>query len=1033
MLTGPTTSGKSEAALSLAEALETEIINADSLQVYRYFDIGTAKPGPEARERVRHHLIDILEPDEEFSAFDFKTRALEIARNLQKQNRIPIICGGTGLYLRVLTQDLDCAVQISPEIKEQVQTDLTRLGPQALHARLQRIDPESARKIQPTDPVRIERALSVFLQTGQKLSGFHADDDSALPFPVHTFLIERDRKELYANIDRRVNRMIERGWIGEVRGLLDRGWPPHLKPFQSIGYAQVVRHLNEGLPLDRAVYEIQRETRHYAKRQITWFKKVPDAIPVPASDTDSPGTIRDRILSLLPQAVSFFFCLAASILLNGPAEATPAEDFARGMESLRSKNLAGAETVFGPLIRDHTESLEARRARYLLGRIHLEKNEYSQAIERLKDSIGESADIEDYIRFDLARAYQATGQLAEALEQVDDLLRRFPQSLVRPQAERLRADALDGLGRSREAVALLDQAVAGISWTSPNGFAAYLPRMISRLAQLHLKNGDRSRAYSRLKELYIDYPAHELTQAAIPVMEMLRQRADTGAIPLTLDEHSRRVQGLLDEVKPEGAVREIEALFKEQPVLPGKFYFYLASAHKTLKRRDLANGALETFLKLYPEHARVQEARVQIGRNLWNMGQDQAAINLFTLAIRDNAGTRWGMLGRFLLGRLYEEKNQFELAIQQYSSLTEKNLDDEEAEWAAWRLGWVYYLNENHPRAFEAFKSNFEAKSSGRFAEHNLYWSAKVAEKLGQSQVALQTYAEVFERYPYTYYGTRALQKLQARNPPPAILKKISLPAANIPAEAAPGLNRELTAEERFHYARAVELSALGLFSNAQDEINRLEKTVRKNLTGVIWLSYLYNQARGYSETVRLLQLYLDFTPKEKEKLLSPQFWKFFYPLAYEEIIRETARNQQIDPSFVRGLIRQESLFDSQSLSPAGARGLMQIMPSTGKRLYDQNRNGKPFEIESLFEPNLNIQLGIQYLGQLTRRYGTNQPHVLISYNAGPQVLNKWLKRFQNLDDQDVFIESIPYPETRLYVKKVLRNYNIYKILYPQS
>jgi len=213
----------------------------------------------------------------------------------------------------------------------------------------------------------------------------------------------------------------------------------------------------------------------------------------------------------------------------------------------------------------------------------------------------------------------------------------------------------------------------------------------------------------------------------------------------------------------------------------------------------------------------------------------------------------------------------------------------------------------------------------------------------------------------------------------------------------------------------------------------KLEKTVSKNLSGVLWLTTLYNNAHAYPDTVRIMQLYKDFKTKIREKELTYNFWRNFYPLAYAEAIRDTAENHGVDPYFVKGLIRQESMFDAKVQSRAGAVGLMQIMPKTGRLLYANSKMAGPFSKDILFDPEINIRLGIQYIIELSQRFKKNETHILISYNAGPHVLKKWLKRFSHLDDTDVFIESIPYPETRKYVKKVLRNYGIYRSLYPKT
>jgi len=184
---------------------------------------------------------------------------------------------------------------------------------------------------------------------------------------------------------------------------------------------------------------------------------------------------------------------------------------------------------------------------------------------------------------------------------------------------------------------------------------------------------------------------------------------------------------------------------------------------------------------------------------------------------------------------------------------------------------------------------------------------------------------------------------------------------------------------------------------------------------------------------MRVMQLYKNFKTKLLEKNLTKNFWENFYPLAYAKAIRDNAKIFNVDPYFVKGLIRQESLFNSQVQSRAGAIGLMQIMPKTGRVLYANSTKSEPFNTTILFNPETNIQLGIQYIGQLNKRFNKNKTHILISYNAGPHNLKKWLKRFSHLQDPDVFIESIPYPETRKYVKKVLRNYGIYQSLYSKK
>ncbi|MEE9258494.1 MAG: tRNA (adenosine(37)-N6)-dimethylallyltransferase MiaA, partial [Nitrospinaceae bacterium] len=672
ILTGPTTSKKSQTAIALAKKLGGEIINADSMQVYKYFDIGTAKPTREERDGVPHHLIDILEPDEEFTAFDFKTRALLLAGDLRKQNKIPIIVGGTGLYLKVLTEDYDCAVQTSPEIKKSVQAEIREQGVRAMHEQLRQIDPESAAQIKPTDPVRIERALSVYRQTGKKLSDFHqSDDPSCRDFSIHTFLIERKREELYADIDRRVDRMIEMGLVEEVRSILDRGYSKDLKPFQSIGYAQTVKHLEGTLTLDRAVCEIKRETRHYAKRQITWFKKVPDTLSVPADNSDTADTLKDKILSLLPQAAAFLLALIVCFGLHLPAEAKKSSAFQEGVLWYHQGDYQKSADRFQSLRESSSSDTEKKRSLYLLGRASAAQSEHKKAVEYFLQALTEYPEIEDYIRFELAHSFFAAGENAAALKQIETLTKIFPATLVLPQARLFEARVLRKENKIDQAVRSLEETIGKFSNEYRyDSFKDTIPELIHAQAELLSASGKPAEALVQYRKLYVHYPAHAVMEQASSEMERLQKLPEVSMEPLSFDEHGKRFSELLKDVRLERVVHEIRNLKNEHSLLPGKFYFYLASAQKGLRRRDPANQALREFLELYPHHAKVQEAWFSIGRNLWNLGRNREGIEHFQKVLKENPSSEWAVKSLFFTGRIYEEKRTtYPLALENYAAV----------------------------------------------------------------------------------------------------------------------------------------------------------------------------------------------------------------------------------------------------------------------------------------------------------------------------------------------------------------------------
>src|SRR5262245_31807737 len=273
IILGPTAVGKSELALDLAPAISGEIVNADSQQVYRYLDIGTGKPSPSERARVAHHLIDVVDPNEEFNAALFRQLAMASIGQIHGRSRNAIVCGGTGFYLRALTHGLFVGPSQDTKIREKLDDEIVEHGLALLYERLVKIDPGVTSTIHPNDRQRIIRALEVYQLTGKPLSRWqreHSFRDK--PYEVIKIGLSRGRGDLYDRINRRCERMIEEGLLDEVRGLVARGYGLDLKPLRSVGYRQMGAIINGSLTLDAALREMKQETRNLAKRQLTWFR-----------------------------------------------------------------------------------------------------------------------------------------------------------------------------------------------------------------------------------------------------------------------------------------------------------------------------------------------------------------------------------------------------------------------------------------------------------------------------------------------------------------------------------------------------------------------------------------------------------------------------------------------------------------------------------------------------------------------------------------------------------------------------------------
>jgi tRNA dimethylallyltransferase len=277
LLAGPTAAGKTALSIKLAERVGTEIINADSMQVYRHMNIGTAKPGAEERVRVRHHLLDIVDPDEPFNAARYLEFARPVVDDLHNRGSVPIVVGGTGLYMKVLTRGICPGAPGDPLVQHNLMVEAEEKGLPRLYQELLQLDAKLAGKINPNDRQRIIRALEVYRLTGVSLSHWQERHRfQSVLYPSIKIFVFRQREDLYSRIDRRVHLMMDQGFLDEVRDLLSMGYHPGLKPMQSLGYKQLVQHLLGELSFDAAVHLIQRETRRYAKRQMTWFRGDPE-------------------------------------------------------------------------------------------------------------------------------------------------------------------------------------------------------------------------------------------------------------------------------------------------------------------------------------------------------------------------------------------------------------------------------------------------------------------------------------------------------------------------------------------------------------------------------------------------------------------------------------------------------------------------------------------------------------------------------------------------------------------------------------
>ena len=300
IIAGPTAAGKTALSVALAKRIGGEIISADSMQVYRGMDIGTAKVTPEEAAGVPHHLIDVLDPKEPFNVMTFRRMVKESIREVRERGNVPVLVGGTGFYIQSVLYDVQFEEDASSaELRETLEREAKETGPEKMHERLAALDPEAAAAIHPNNVKRVVRALEYCLATGRKISEHNeAQRKRTSPYRFLYYVLTMDRAALYRRIDMRVDRMMEEGLLDEVKRLRDSGVTEDMVSMQGIGYRQMFDYLTGIATLDEAVERIKRETRHFAKRQLTWFRREPDARWINLSDY---GGDRQKILDMMTE------------------------------------------------------------------------------------------------------------------------------------------------------------------------------------------------------------------------------------------------------------------------------------------------------------------------------------------------------------------------------------------------------------------------------------------------------------------------------------------------------------------------------------------------------------------------------------------------------------------------------------------------------------------------------------------------------------------------------------------------------------
>lgn len=301
ILTGPTAVGKTDLSIQLAKAVDAEIVSADSMQIYKYMDIGSAKVTEEEMQGVKHYLVDEIEPDMPFSVSEYKRIAEEYIDEISSRGKNVIVTGGTGLYLNSLIYDMDFGKSdANQELREELNKELEENGPAYMYEKLVSLDKEAAERIHPNNTKRVIRAIEVAM-SGEKMNDFSKDLRYNKKYRPIIIVLNRDRQALYDRINLRVDIMLKNGLIEEVKGLLEKGYTKDMISMQGIGYKEIIKYFDGEYTLDEAIEIIKRDSRRYAKRQLTWFRRYEDAKWFEIDKFDSAEELKDAVVSYVKE------------------------------------------------------------------------------------------------------------------------------------------------------------------------------------------------------------------------------------------------------------------------------------------------------------------------------------------------------------------------------------------------------------------------------------------------------------------------------------------------------------------------------------------------------------------------------------------------------------------------------------------------------------------------------------------------------------------------------------------------------------
>jgi soluble lytic murein transglycosylase len=674
---------------------------------------------------------------------------------------------------------------------------------------------------------------------------------------------------------------------------------------------------------------------------------------------------------------------------------------------------------------------DRHRARYLFAHAAQRLKRYPEALQAFGEILDHYTELGDYALWNIARIYQDLNAERLQLEALKMLLKRFPQSRLVPQVRLALGRQLIAMRELQGGVQVLQEYLA------QHRGEASMPEAYLLLGQGYEGLGFSNMALEAYRALYMRFPTSPEAERVVSRIDALASPAPGVWNWLSPQERLQRAEQLAEAGECERATQEARqvssAALPSDLAAMGARRLGLCAFRARQYRQAIA--ALEAFRHTFSEDERAPEALYTLAVAYQRDGQNGEAERLFRQLADRQPPTAWNAKALVTLGLALEARQGAERAIEVYREVVTRFPTADRADELAWRIGWFYYGQRQFSIAARAFEEAVERFPQSTFASNALYWQAKALEKSGPSTPALALYDQAARDFPYTYYGLRAQEVVRLQSSlnaawTTALAAVNGLPVAGHAAPS-PSLEPTLSPPALFHRVRVDELVTLRFVEDAREEVAQVARSLGDSLAEQILLARLYLKVDMALQAIRTLNTALSAMPPSDRLALTADFWTLLFPRLYWEEALQAAQSTPLDPLLILGVMRQESAFNDRAISRSDARGLMQLLPSTARELFQRLEMGA-FRNDVLFDARVNVRLGSHYLGRLADTHGGNLILALAAYNAGPGRVKRWLQEMST-DDWDEFIERLPFEETRGYVKNVLRNYSMYQRLYGSS